>query len=93
VRVLTIVYGIILSLGIISWLSDLYILANIAGFIGAMCFLVVFFKEPANKSQLDESVNKYNQLLKKRWYIVCGTGVFFSLVFGSLWNSDMGGII
>lgn len=82
-----ITYAVILLLGIGAILTGVHHLANIAGFISAVGFMIVFFKDrPDDESAEDKKMRRY-------WYIVFATGVFFSLVFGSLWNTHMGNMI
>lgn len=86
-KLLLLTYAIILSLGIGAMLSNIHYLANIAGFISAIGFLVVFFKDRS-----DEEIEKQKKM-RRYWYIVFATGIFFSLIFGSLWNTHMGNMI
>ena len=86
-RALLFTYAVILLLSIASLLTDIHYFANIAGFIGAIGLLYVFFKDrPEEESVLEIKMRRY-------WYIVFGFGIFFSLLFGSLWNDKMGGMI
>jgi len=83
-RLILITYAVILFLGITTILTDYYYLANIAGFISAVGFMVVFFKDrPDDESEYDIKLRRY-------WYVVFATGIFFSLILGSLWNNQMG---
>lgn len=83
-RLLLIVYSLILILGITSMLTGIHYLANIAGFISAIGLLLVFFKDrPEEESAVEVKIRRY-------WYVVFATGLFFSLLFGSFWNSQMG---
>lgn len=83
-RLLLIVYSLILILGITSMLTGIHYLANIAGFISAIGLLLVFFKDrPEEESAAEVKIRRY-------WYVVFATGLFFSLLFGSFWNSQMG---
>ncbi|MBN2864704.1 MAG: hypothetical protein JXK16_01730 [Thiotrichales bacterium] len=85
-RALLITYSVILLLGITSLLTDIHYFANIAGFIGAIGFLYVFFKDrPDEESEKEIKMRRY-------WYIVLAFGIFFSLLLGSLWNDKMGGM-
>ncbi len=86
-RTLLITYTIILALGVSSMLSGIHHLANVAGFIGAIALLLVFFKDRA-ENETEEDIKK-----RRYWYVVCGTGLFFSLIFGSFWNDHMGNMI
>ena len=83
-RSLLITYAIILALGVTAMTTGIHHLANVAGFIGAMGFLLTFFKErPEEESEQAIKMRKY-------WYVVFSTGLFFSLIFGSFWNDEMG---
>lgn len=83
-RLLLITYAIILLLGIGAMLSGIHYLANIAGFISAIGFMLIFFKD-----RPDEETEKQIKM-RRYWYAVFATGVFFSLIFGSFWNNHMG---
>lgn len=83
-RLMLIVYLIILLLGISAMVTGIHYLANVAGFISAIGFLAVFFKDrPATESEQDIKQRRY-------WYIVFATGLIFSLIFGSFWNDHIG---
>ena len=86
-----IVYGIILLLGVLTLITKAHYFANIAGFIAAMGFLVVFFKDP-DKDETEEQ-KAISKKYKRYWYIVFATGIFFSMLFGSFWNDQMGNMI
>lgn len=84
---LLITYAVILLLGMTSLLTQIHYFANIAGFISAIGLLLVFFKDrPEEETQQQIKLRRY-------WYIVFATGIFFSLIFGSLWNDKMGGMV
>jgi heme A synthase len=85
-RALLVTYAIILLLGMASLFSGIHYFANIAGFISAIGFLLVFFKDRPD----EESAQQIK--LRRYWYLVFATGVFFSLLLGSLWNDQMGGM-
>ncbi len=85
-----VVYALILSLGILTLATQLYYFANIAGFISAIGFMLIFFKDP--KKDLNSEELAHINKMKKYWYIVFGTGFFFSLILGSLWNNHLGGM-
>lgn len=91
-RNLIIVYAIILGLGISSMITGIHYFANIAGFISAMGFLLIFFKDQEDEANISPEKLALAKKLRQRWYIVFATGIFFSLIFGSLWNSQMGGM-
>jgi Na+/proline symporter len=75
---------VILGLGIATLITNVHTFSNIAGFISAIGFMAVFFKDhPENE---DESAKR----MRKNWYIVFATGIVFSLVLGSFWNTHMG---
>ncbi|MCF6298739.1 MAG: hypothetical protein L3J01_02555 [Thiomicrorhabdus sp.] len=86
-RRLLITYTVILTLGISSMLSGIHHLANVAGFIGAIALLLVFFKD-RDEEETEADIKK-----RRYWYVVCGSGIFFSLIFGSFWNDHMGNMI
>lgn len=90
-RKLLITYTIILALGIASYATDVVYYANIAGFIGAMGVMLVFFKDRPEHEPNSEAAIAENKM-RRLWYITFGTGIFFSLLFGSLWNHQMGGM-
>ena len=83
-RLMLVVYAIILLLGVTAMLTEIHYLANIAGFISAIGFMLVFFKDrPDEETPLDKKRRTY-------WYVVFATGIFFSIIFGSFWNDHMG---
>ncbi|WEJ63407.1 hypothetical protein [Thiomicrorhabdus lithotrophica] len=83
-RLLLITYAVILLLGIGAMLSGIHYLANIAGFISAIGFMLVFFKDrPEEETETQIKMRRY-------WYAVFATGIFFSIIFGSFWNNHMG---
>jgi len=83
-RLLLITYAVILLLVIGAMLSGIHYLANIAGFISAIGFMLVFFKDrPEEETETQIKMRRY-------WYAVFATGIFFSIIFGSFWNNHMG---
>jgi Na+-transporting NADH:ubiquinone oxidoreductase subunit NqrB len=84
-------YLAILALGIASYVTDIHYFANIAGFIGAMGLMLVFFKDRPEE-EIDPQAYAQDKKMRRYWYIVFFTGLFFSLLFGSLWNDQMGGM-
>lgn len=68
--------------------SGIHYFANIAGFISAVGFMLVFFKD--QPEDLDEARLAQSKKMRRYWYIVFATGIFFSLIFGSFWNNQMG---
>ena len=83
-RLLLISYAIILILGITAMLTGIHYLANIAGFLSAIGLMLIFFKDrPEEESEFEIKIRRY-------WYVVFATGIFFSLIFGSFWNNHMG---
>ena len=83
-RLLLITYAVILLLGIGAMLSGIHYLANIAGFISAIGFMLVFFKDrPEEETETQIKMRRY-------WYAVFATGIFFSIIFGSFWNNHIG---
>lgn len=88
-KLLLLSYAIILTLGITAMLTKIHYFANIAGFIGAIGLMFVFFKDPITED-MDEDAVKAEKALKLKWYVVFFTGIIFSLIFGSFWNDDFG---
>ncbi|WP_169735998.1 hypothetical protein [Thiomicrospira pelophila] len=89
---LLITYFVILLLGIASYTTGVVYYANIAGFIGAVGLMLVFFKDrPDFEAESAEALAE--KKMRRLWYITFGTGILFSLIFGSLWNHQMGGMI
>ncbi len=89
IKYILITYTIILALGIASLLTGTYHYANIAGFISAMGFMVVFFKDRDHEEEFSESELAQAKKLRTYWYIVFGTGFFFSLTLGTFWIHQM----
>lgn len=86
-KALLFTYAVILLLGATSLFSGIHYFANIAGFIGAVGLMAIFFKDrPDEESEHAKKIRRY-------WYIVFGFGIFFSLILGSLWNNQMGGMM
>lgn len=85
-----ITYLIILALGITTLITGVHYFANIAGFISAIGFMIVFFKETPDADTMSSESLTAEKRMRRYWYIVFATGIFFSLVFGSFWNSEMG---
>jgi hypothetical protein len=84
-------YFIIILLGLSAYLTGVVYYANIAGFIGAMGLMYIFFKdrpdfEPGSTEEIAD------KKMRRLWYIGMGTGILISLFFGSLWNHQMGGM-
>lgn len=85
-------YIVILSLGIASYTTGVVYYANIAGFIGAVGLMLVFFKDRP-EFEADSAEDLAEKKMRRLWYITFGTGIVFSLIFGSLWNHQMGGMV
>jgi len=92
-RNLLITYFIILLLGISSMVTDVHYYANIAGFISAIGLMLVFFKDRKPATETSEADQLRENKMRRYWYIVFATGLLFSFIFGSLWNSHMGNMI
>jgi len=75
-----IVYGVILSLGILTLITKVHYFANIAGFIAAMGFLLVFFKDPVeNQTETEKAISqKYKLCLEQACY-----SVYYWAAFGT----------
>lgn len=89
---LILTYLVILVLGIASYLTGIPYYANIAGFIGAVGAMLIFFKDRPELEEGSEEAQAQKSTLRM-WYVVFGTGIFFSLIFGSLWNHHMGNMV
>ena len=90
-KLLLSVFSIIIILGTLAMFTQIHYLANVAGFIAAVGFMLVFFRDhPQDLSE--KEANEYSKY-KKYWYFVFGFGMFFSIIFGSFWNNQMGGMI
>lgn len=87
-KLLLLTYSLILILGISSMVTGIHYFANIAGFISAIGFMIVFFKDRPN--DMNEEDRLAAKKMRRNWYIVFATGIFFSLIFGSFWNNQMG---
>lgn len=66
-----------------QWLNSL-VPANIVG-LGAITGLLIFiFKNPDAEETLTPEA-------KRQWYALFIIGLIFSFIFGSFWNTSMGG--
>jgi len=90
---LLIVYLIILTLAVASYLTGSVYFANVAGFIGAMGIMYLFFKERPEDLAEDSVEALDEKKWRRMWYVVLGFGILFSLLFGSLWNHQFGGMV
>lgn len=84
-------YFVILALGITSYVTGVHYYANIAGFIGAMGLMLVFFKDRPDE-ETDSAKYVQDKKMRRYWYITFATGILFSLLFGSFWNNQIGGM-
>lgn len=67
-----------------QWLGS-YVPANLVG-LGAMTGLIIFiFKNPDEAETMSADT-------KKQWYALFFIGLIFSFIFGSFWNTSMGGM-
>jgi hypothetical protein len=89
---LFIVYLGIVALAMTSYFTGVVYYANFAGFIGAMGIMYLFFKDRPEEWTEDSPEALEDKKWRKMWYVVLGFGIFFSLIFGSLWNHQMGGM-
>ncbi len=89
-KLLLAVYATILLLGIAAMVTPIHHFANVAGFIAAIGFLLIFFKDP--EKDITEEKKAQIKKFKKYWYLVFAFGFFFSLIFGTFWNHQMGGM-
>ncbi|WP_319381594.1 hypothetical protein [Thiomicrorhabdus sp.] len=83
-RNLLITFAVILALAVAAMTTGIHYFANIGGFISAIGFMLVFFKDRP------EAESEEERRTRRNWYIVFAIGLFFSLLFGSFWNDHMG---
>lgn len=86
-------YMVLLSLAMSSYFTGIVYFANLAGFIGAMGIMYLFFKDRPDDWQENSAEAIADKKWRKMWYFVLGFGVFISLIFGSLWNHQFGGMV
>lgn len=89
-KYIIITYAVILTLGIAALFTGFHYLANIAGFIASIGFLVVYFKDRDEEDDFSEDELAEAKKFRRYWYVVFATGLFFSFVLGSFWNHEMG---
>lgn len=87
------VYLIILALAVASYLTGSVYFANVAGFIGAMGMMYLFFKDRPDDWAEDSVEALDDKKWRRMWYVVLSFGILFSLLFGSLWNHQFGGMV
>lgn len=85
-------YFVIIVLGVASYVTGVVYYANTAGFIGAMGLMLVFFKDRP-EFEANSAEELADKKMRRYWYITFATGILFSLLFGSLWNHQMGGMV
>ncbi len=86
-RNLLIVFIVILALGLTSAATGIVFFANVAGLIAALGFMYLYFKDrPEDESEAEK-------LRRRNWYIVFLIGLLFALIYGSLWNDKIGGMV
>lgn len=75
-----------------QWLGT-HILANLVGLASITGLLIFYFRNPeAQEAALGEKISHLTREQKKQWYGLFAIGLFFSLLFGSFWNTSMGGL-
>ena len=84
-RNLFIVFITILALGITSAVTGIVYFANIAGFISAIGFMYIYFKDRPEEETYTEKLRRRN------WYIIFFIGMVFALTYGSMWNDQIRG--
>lgn len=82
-------FAVIILLGLSALMTGVHYLANIAGFISGVGFLLVFFKDPPKEERTEAEIAAENEF-KKKWYMVFAIGLLFSILFGSFWNDEFG---
>ncbi|SFR51680.1 hypothetical protein [Thiomicrospira sp. ALE5] len=85
-------YITILTLAMLSYFTGIVYYANLAGFIGAMGIMYLFFKDRPEDWDENSAEALEDKRWRKMWYFVLGFGIFASLIFGSLWNHQFGGM-
>lgn len=76
------------------------VLANLVGLASITGLLVFLFRQPAGGTKADAlemkpielEIEQIDAQQKKHWYSLFVIGLIFSLVFGSFWNSQIGGM-
>lgn len=84
--------GMLITIGLGIW-TGTNLLANMVALSGITGLLILFFH---NADQQEGRLAHWLMALtpekKKQWYGLFGVSLFFGLMFGSFWNSSMGGL-
>ncbi len=62
-------------------------LADGVGFIGLTGLILLVFKEPRSEEEATEMEKEDNKKMRKIWLSVFAAGLFYGLIFGTMWNS------
>jgi hypothetical protein len=88
--------GMLAMIGLGVWMHTT-VLANIVGLASITGLLIFYFKqsEPLPEqtdTPIDEQINAMTAEEKKQWYSLFIIGLIFSFIFGTFWNTSMGGM-
>jgi uncharacterized membrane protein YfcA len=71
-------------IGLGQWLGSL-VPANLVGLAAITGLIIFIFKNPEAEDTMPAET-------KKQWYALFIIGLIFSFIFGSFWNTSMGGM-
>jgi hypothetical protein len=88
--------GMLAMIGLGVWMHTT-VLANIVGLASITGLLIFYFKqsEPLpdqTDTPLNQRINAMSAEEKKQWYSLFIIGLIFSFIFGTFWNTSMGGM-
>ncbi len=84
--------GMLALIGLGVWMHTT-VLANLVGLASITGILIFYFRQPDNQeNSIGEQVGSLTKEQKKNWYTLFIIGLVFSFIFGTFWNSSMGGM-
>jgi len=88
--------GMLAMIGLGVWMHTT-VLANIVGLASITGLLIFYFKqsEPLPEqaeTPIDQQISALTTEQKRQWYSLFIIGLFFSFIFGTFWNTSMGGM-
>lgn len=88
--------GMLVMIGLGVWMHTA-VLANIVGLASITGLLIFYFKQSDPLAEqietpINEQLNALTAEQKKQWYSLFIIGLVFSFIFGTFWNSSMGGM-
>jgi hypothetical protein len=84
--------GMLAMIGLGVWMHTT-ILANLIGVASFTGLLILYFRQPVNQEiAIGEEIDHLSAEQKKQWYSLFIIGLIFSFIFGTFWNSQMGGM-